>query len=177
MRDKNGFTMIEVIVTLVIFGILAGAGSLGLAEIMKSYVISRDGAKISQKAQLAMNRLNVELSYMTNGSIAADTDITSRAISYTATYPSANGSTFVTESHSILWNGTEGASLELDGQTLIDMVGNFTLTYYDANGQNTTTAAAVRTIDVNMTLTGGGILGTGSFSQHYGTRITPPRMD
>jgi prepilin-type N-terminal cleavage/methylation domain-containing protein len=59
-RDK-GFTLIEMIAGLVIVGILAAMAGLGIVSVVQGYMFSKDNAAVSEKAQLAMARINREL--------------------------------------------------------------------------------------------------------------------
>ena len=64
MRRKNrqkGFTLIEVIVTLILVGILAAFAGLGIIAGVQGYLFSKDNAAVSEKAQLAIARINREL--------------------------------------------------------------------------------------------------------------------
>lgn len=58
----RGFTLIEIVVTLVILGIVAVMGGAILANAARSYDIARNNAHLVQKAQVAMTRITSELS-------------------------------------------------------------------------------------------------------------------
>ena len=64
MRRENrqkGFTLIEMIAVLVLVGILASGAGLGIVTMVQGYLFSKDNAEISEKAQLALSRINREL--------------------------------------------------------------------------------------------------------------------
>jgi prepilin-type N-terminal cleavage/methylation domain-containing protein len=64
MRKKNrqeGFMLIEIIAVLIIAGILAAFAGWGIVSVVQGYMLSKDTAAISEKAQLAIARINREL--------------------------------------------------------------------------------------------------------------------
>ena len=54
MNRDSGFTMIEVVVSLVMFGLIALVAGMGIVSFAKGYVFTRDSTHMAQKAQLAM---------------------------------------------------------------------------------------------------------------------------
>jgi prepilin-type N-terminal cleavage/methylation domain-containing protein len=60
-RQQQGFTLIEMIAVLVIVSILATLAGLGIVAGVQGYMFSKDNAAISEKAQLAIARINREL--------------------------------------------------------------------------------------------------------------------
>lgn len=59
--NQRGFSLVELVASLVIAGILAVALSTVVVTAMNGYVFSRDAVDISQKAQLALARMHNEL--------------------------------------------------------------------------------------------------------------------
>jgi prepilin-type N-terminal cleavage/methylation domain-containing protein len=57
----SGFTLVEVIVTLVLMGILAALAGTGLVAGVKGYALARDATREAQAVQVAMARLSREL--------------------------------------------------------------------------------------------------------------------
>ena len=60
-RQARGFTLLEIVVSLVLVGILAAIAGMGLVSGIKGYFFTRENAQLTQKAHLAMSRLSREL--------------------------------------------------------------------------------------------------------------------
>ena len=56
-QAPGGFTLIEMIASLAIVGILAAIAGIGLVQFAEGYVLARSGAESAQKAQLATMRM------------------------------------------------------------------------------------------------------------------------
>ena len=65
MLNEKAFTLIEVIVSLVLIGIMAAIAGMGLMRIAEGYVFAKQNAETAQKAQIAIARIVKELSYAT----------------------------------------------------------------------------------------------------------------
>ena len=61
MRNKAGFTLIEIMVSLVLVGLIAAISGTAVITATRSYLFARENDAITQKAQLALGRLNREL--------------------------------------------------------------------------------------------------------------------
>jgi prepilin-type N-terminal cleavage/methylation domain-containing protein len=57
-KDKQGFTLVEIIVSLVLMGILASMAGLGFVQAAKGFVFVQDNTQKAQTTQLAMGRLS-----------------------------------------------------------------------------------------------------------------------
>lgn len=68
MRRQAGFTLVELIISMVILGIIVTVGSMFLASMIKGLVNSRRAAEIGQASQLAMDRIAYEIKNATNQS-------------------------------------------------------------------------------------------------------------
>ncbi|MBF0395233.1 MAG: prepilin-type N-terminal cleavage/methylation domain-containing protein [Desulfobacterales bacterium] len=65
MNNEKGFTLIEIIVSLILIGILAAATSLGIGSSIQGYMFNVENVRIVQKAENIILRLNRELSEVT----------------------------------------------------------------------------------------------------------------
>ncbi len=144
-NGESGFTLIEMIVVLVILGIVAVFLTNAIVYGVQSYVFARNANHLSQKAQLAMARINRELTDM-----SAVTTASAVQIDYTLTKSTAPSCTVSTGcQYSIKITGTqitlEGTNPVVAAQVLIDGVtinngGNNFLSFFRSDGSAWTTA-------------------------------------
>lgn len=140
--DKQGFTLIEIIVSLLLVGIVAAAIGLSGVNIVKSFLFDRNNAATLQKGQIAIARIQKELNNDKKVFVASSSQIT-----FSSYRDAAN--------HTISWGGS-GTNLLLDSIVLTDKVSSFSLYYYDNyNTANTAWTANTRIIEVNLEITGG----------------------
>ena len=139
--QEKGFTLIEVVVSLVLIGILSAMAGLGLMQITQGYVFSRQNSETVQKVQIAMDRVVKELGAAT--AINAAPAPTASSLSFTRLPgPITNIITF------------SGNTVQINGTTLINNVTAFSFAYFDATGIATTTAANIGRVDISLTVTG-----------------------
>jgi len=153
MKRESGFTLIEIIITLVIVGMMAAIAGMGIVSGIKGYMLAKDNASITQRSQMALARISRELMEL----VDVDT-----AQSSLVTYSKFDGDSVVQQTiylDSGLVKIVSG-STPSGGDTIVDDVGSFTLTYYE--GTNTWQTAddiqllsAIR-IDIGLTNPGGG---------------------
>ena len=60
-KQEAGFTLIEIIVTLVLVGILSVFAGLFLTSFLNSYFLIKNNSDTAMKAQMAMDRISSEL--------------------------------------------------------------------------------------------------------------------
>jgi len=116
-NNIRGFTLLEIMVSIVVVVIIGAIAGVGLVEISKGYVFSKKNALVTQRGQIAMARLKKEFS-----NIKTVTSGTATSITFTR---SSDGST-----HTISWAGGSSPLL-LDGDTLVTPVTSFNLNFYD----------------------------------------------
>jgi len=78
-RNNGGFTLIEVIASLVILGIIVAITGLGLVEGIRSYLFTRMTADTVQQAQFALARMRLEFVNMETPSAGNIDSITFRS--------------------------------------------------------------------------------------------------
>jgi prepilin-type N-terminal cleavage/methylation domain-containing protein len=83
VKREKGFTLIEVIVSLVLLGIMAAFLATAIVMAVNGFFFTRDSATKSQKAQLALARISRELLDMTT--------INSAPSSTSVAYTTSNG--------------------------------------------------------------------------------------
>jgi len=121
MRQDAGFTLIEVILSLILAGIMAAVAGMGIVSFAKGFVLVKKSTQTAQKAQLAMARLTRELAELTS--------ITDNSVSTKITFGNKSGTRQI---------GLDGDTIKIDesgadlaaGDVLIDSVAGFTLAYY-----------------------------------------------
>jgi prepilin-type N-terminal cleavage/methylation domain-containing protein len=143
---QRGFTLIEIIVSIVVITIIMVIAGVGLVEISKGYVFSKKNALTTQQGQIAMMRLKKELS-----NIASITSVTLTPPSITYTRSS---DTPPRPNHTISWAGSSSPIL-LDGDTLLGSVTSFSLNYYDSyNASASAYSASTSIMEIMLVLMG-----------------------
>ncbi len=152
----GGFSLIEMIVSLVIMAIMASAAGLGIVEIAGKYVFAQKAGETAQVAQVAMARMIKELTLIRSCASSSAT-----AINFDT--PSATGRT-------IGWTGSNSGAfvrpILVNGQTLIENIQNLTLRYYSrydgtiANGGESASYNQISTVMIGIAFTITGADGT-----------------
>ncbi|MCK9230940.1 MAG: prepilin-type N-terminal cleavage/methylation domain-containing protein [Syntrophales bacterium] len=113
MKNESGFTLIEIIVTLVLVGILAAVAGIGIVSGVKGYLFVRDNTEVAGKAQVALARMSRELIDLRDiPNAAANAQVSSIAF------------------HKV-WTST---AIGLDGQNILLASGGHTTTPSHRNG-------------------------------------------
>jgi prepilin-type N-terminal cleavage/methylation domain-containing protein len=115
--DERGFTLIEVIVTLVLVGITAALAGMWIVSITNGYIFAKNNMDTTQKAQLAMTRLVKEFKTIRT--------VTSSSAS-SITYNRPDLSDPAGKTQTIALSGTQ---LQINSDTLTDKVNAFSLSY------------------------------------------------
>jgi prepilin-type N-terminal cleavage/methylation domain-containing protein len=125
-KQERGFTLVEVIATLVLLGLAAVFATMLLETSTRLFVEGRNATQDSEKIQVAMNRLVKELTFASLGSVVVPNN---RTIRWTSQHADRVG-----ESGLATWSGVAGDDLRLStsvysGAPLIDHVGSFTVAF------------------------------------------------
>ena len=134
INRESGFTLIELIASLVIFGLMFALAGMGIVMAAKGYIITKENAHMAQKAQIAMARINRELMEMTAIAARVDTQPDPYII-----YDHIDGRRAIAKGGTVIkmfYNlGSTQETLPpfVDGDILIDDVKQFTLTYYKSD--------------------------------------------
>ena len=134
-NKKNGFTLVEIIVTLVLLGIIGAIAGLGIANIARSYITSSQNVDTAQKGTLVLSRLVKELSEVHSITTATASSITFTRYDNVTDTISVSGSTLLLNTTDILTN----------------QVSTFTLTYYTAPQAHTIPAPQAHTMPALLT--------------------------
>jgi prepilin-type N-terminal cleavage/methylation domain-containing protein len=124
-NKQSGFTLIEMVVTLVLVGIIAALAGMWIVSVTNGYIQARASAETAQKAQLALARLTKEFSAIQSVNSASGSQIT-------FTRPDKNLSP-VTATVAL-----NGSLLQIGNNTLANNVSSFTLRYCNDNFPNPT---------------------------------------
>jgi prepilin-type N-terminal cleavage/methylation domain-containing protein len=161
VKIRAGFTLIELIASILIIGIIAGIGSLAIPMYAKGYLFVRNNQAIGQKAQIALVRLGRELADLQSitATSTSPTSITYTRLSNSITSPTIMTQTLTYDStnNRITLNSTGGPFNETN--TLLDNVTAFTLSYYQtgtsawalANPPTPSNLALLSTVAISIT--------------------------
>ena len=119
--NEKGFTLIEIIASLVILVIVGALVIISTVKIVQGFVFTKMNAETSQKAHIALNRLTKEFTNITSVTSGDSKSIFFDSRSYIDGTP-------VTQS--VSWVGSDNPLL-LNTYTLVDNVSDFSLTYFD----------------------------------------------
>jgi prepilin-type N-terminal cleavage/methylation domain-containing protein len=153
---KNGFTLIELIVSMLLLSVLLIANTVSLLPAIEALNLVRDDVEAAQKAQFAIQRVARDFTTITNVTAGGATSIT-----YDSLDAVGNG-----VRRTLSWAGTPGNPLVLGGNPLSDDVSVFGLRYFatpDAGGVNAW-SANTRMIEVRLGSLDSGIIYTNRIS-------------
>ncbi|GBC59130.1 hypothetical protein DENIS_0066 [Desulfonema ishimotonii] len=117
----GGFTLIEVIVSLLLMGIISAIWGMGIVQIVEGFLFSRQNIETLQKGQITMSRLVKEFQALTE--ISPDPLPNSSAITF------ARDSDIPGVRRTIAFDSING-EIKIDEDVLVDQVNFFKLEYY-----------------------------------------------
>ena len=147
IADERGFTLIEVIVTLILVGITAAMAGMWIVSVANGYVFAKKNMETTQKAQLTLTRLEKEFKLISTINLA-NTNSTK------ITYSRLNNSGVTITDQTV---ALSGSLLKLNNDTLTNNVSAFTLSYCDDVTSTSCPSAwssTSRIILITLTLTG-----------------------
>jgi prepilin-type N-terminal cleavage/methylation domain-containing protein len=115
---QNGFTLIEVIASLIIMGFIGSIAGMGIVHIVDGYVVAKEGSAMVQKGRIAISRITKEFQFLTK--IVALPTPTHSGISY-----------FRENQNYTLSFQADLGQIFLNDDLLLDNVKDFSLAYYD----------------------------------------------
>ena len=123
-RAMRGFTLIEILSVLVLLGLLGLFGTQMLATGVRGYRSARNADEVVQKAQMALQRMTVEFSYVVPTTMVG----TASSISYTNPGGSIGDHTVSQTGNRLYYSAQDGNSyVLLDGVA----ASSLRFTYYD----------------------------------------------
>jgi len=161
-RNNRGFTLIEVIASLVLVGLLAATAGMGMVQATNAFIFTKESIMLGQKGDLAMSRLRRSIQNLTT----IDGAPTSSSLSIRRLDKGVE----ITESYSL-----SGSNFRLNvggGQrVLTDSVQSLTLSYLHTNGSTWTPAMGIdKLAAINVTTA---LSGPGGAVVTYVDRIMP----
>ncbi len=168
--NKKGFTLIEIIVSLVIVGIMTAVAGMGIVMVTQKFYFAKENAETAQKAQVALMRLMKEFA-----AISAVSAGSASSIAFSSYKAGILGTRLVS------WAGSAGDPLVFDNDTtdgeaadtLTDNVSSFALAYYDTHtsASQTSWSSSTKVIEITLTLTG-----ANDVASAFIVRITPKNI-
>lgn len=139
MKSKQGFTLVELLIVVVIAGIIFALASPLLQTGFNAFFTQQNLSDAEWQGRLATERMSRDL----------------RAIPTVANISTAgsNQLIYLDSSGSTVNYQLSGTDLTLSGNVLARGINNLTFTYYDANGAVTGLIANIRYIDINLNIT------------------------
>jgi prepilin-type N-terminal cleavage/methylation domain-containing protein len=163
-KREDGFTLIEIVVTLVLVGILSAFVGLFMTTFMKGYFMVKNNSDTAMKAQMALDRISLELRDATAFSVLTDNSL----VTYKNTQMDPLGA-----DRTIKFVGSNLYLSTPANNILIDNVQAFTLSATTGNvyGDTVYNNDVVAFIDIVFTVSGYNPFSTRIFPR---TRITHP---
>ena len=165
MKPESGFTLVELIVTLVLVGIIGTFTTLFMYTGLNGYLKAKDTSEGALKAQIALDRISLELQEIEKIDLATYSDDT--RIDYTSMTLPGNRKIL----YSVGADGKGLISLDVDNNQnpLLDEVSDFTLRMISADLNHfANNKDEVKAIDVSFKV---GLIG-----KAFNVRIFPRNM-
>jgi len=151
-RQLAGFTLIELVMTIVLMGIIMVVIGRVLIEGYEQFTTANNFQEVDSKALLVLERIVNDIH-----TLRSVNDLTTIG---------ASQITFINSSGATIQYQLSGSSLLRNSQTLATGVQSINFIYDDANGNVTATPSAVRFIEITLTVS------QGSFSAGFSTQAS-----
>lgn len=162
-RSSPGFTLVEIIASLVLVGLMASVTGLFLVSVMKSYETATMAAEGALKAQVAIDRIYIELMGIDSDQGVTVTTNTSIAYRHAVLTP--------TQNRALTYNSSQNR-IELtvgsDTYPLVDDVATFSLTATGADIDDDG-SDEIAYVDIAFTLSG--------IASDFSVRVFPRHLD
>jgi prepilin-type N-terminal cleavage/methylation domain-containing protein len=155
LKNQIGFTLIEIVVTLLLVGITAAMAGLWIVSVANGYVFIKLNMETTQKAQLVITRLEKEFKTMTAIEASSEESITYTRTNYDYEH-NRPGAPLAGQKVMVL---PDSKTLKLNDDVLSDNVEVFTLSYCDDMNSNscfTSWQPTSRIIEITLTMSGAG---------------------
>ncbi len=130
-----GFTLIEMILTIVLFSLLLGISSKLLSSGFSAFAVGDSIKTISSQAVMGLERIVYDLRNASS-----------------LTTISSNSLTFVDQSGTSYTYSVSNGLLQRGSYTLLDSVQSITFTYLDSSGNSTNTASATKQVKITLNM-------------------------
>lgn len=139
MRKKQGFTLIEMVIVIVILSIIAGVAARVMSTALNSYFDNQNIVNANEQGRLALERMARDI----------------HAINSTSSITTANASTltFVDVNGNTVTYSLSGTQLLRNSVVLADGINRLTFAYYTGAGAVAGTTTAIRYITVALNIT------------------------
>jgi MSHA biogenesis protein MshO len=155
MRKIRGFTLIELIISVVVIGIIAVAATPVMVKSMDAYNATLDVAITLDKLRYASERMAREIREATVGTFNMNTAAPQfTRDDYAGTINTIRGVSIVRSGEIV--NFSYNNPTVTPTPVLTDQATALSFAYYDADGASTPDAAAVRYVEINLTLAANG---------------------
>ena len=130
MKQK-GFTLIEMVTSLILFGLLAGTGAVMLSHGVEAYFVAQERTAVLHKLRYAVERVSRELRMCNHNGVAYDV---------TTSYPSSSSISCVKQDGVTVTISNTGTLLSMTYSSvsgthiLTDQVSVFELRYFKLDG-------------------------------------------
>jgi len=138
VKKESGFTLIEVIVSLLLVGLLASIAGLSVYKGMEGYLMASENAALTQTSQLVLERLRREILLLNGVTAASGTNLQ---------FSNSLGT------RTIDW---DGETVKISDDTLVEGVNSFSLAYFKGDGNPWSvpgdTLQELAEVQINITL-------------------------